>query len=229
MKKHYGFKLVLILSLVIGFQGGALAKDLISPNVTVIDKYTIKGKKHFNTGYEPGDAEGNANVVVEIPKGTTGKWEVSLQDGTIIWEFKKGKPREVTYKGGYVANYGSVPQTTLPKKLGGDGEPIDVIVIGAPIARGEVVKAKIVGVLNLMEDGEFDGKLLAVKKGSPEYGVSSVEELNAQHENVVDEISAWFENYKGPDSGLKVESIGEAEEAMEILIASIEAYKELNE
>jgi inorganic pyrophosphatase len=228
MKKYYGLYLVLILSLVTGFHSGVLAKDLISPNVTVIDDYTIKGPKHFNTGYEPGDAEGNATVVIEIPKGTTGKWEVSLQDGTIIWEFKKGKPRVVTYKGGYIVNYGSIPQTTMPESLGGDGEPLDVVVLGAPIPRGEVVKVKLIGVLNLMEDGDFDGKLIAVKKGSPEFGISSIAELNAKHDNVVNEVTAWFENYKGPDSGLKIDGIGTAEDAMDILIASIEAYKEIN-
>ncbi len=163
--------------------------------------------------------------MIEIPKGTTGKWEVSVKEGTIEWEKKNGKPREVKYLGGYIANYGSVPQTALPKALGGDGDPIDVVVLGEPIPRGEVVKVKIVGVLNLMEDGEFDGKLLAVRKGSPEYKLSSADEINSKYDGVIDRTSSWFENYKGPDSGLKVEGIGSSEEAMEILISSIEAYK----
>ena len=214
-----------VLVLAVGFFGIAMANDLVSPHVTVIDAYTIKGAKHFHTGYEPGDAEGNVNVVIEIPKGTTGKWEVSVKEGTIEWEKKNGKPREVKYLGGYIANYGSVPQTALPKALGGDGDPIDVVVLGEPIPRGEVVKVKLVGVLNLMEDGEFDGKLIAVKKGSPEYELSSVEEINSKYDGVIDRTSSWFENYKGPDSGLKVEGIGSSEDAMEILISSIEAYK----
>jgi len=134
----------------------------------------------------------------------------------------------VTYKGGYIANYGSIPKTALPKKLGGDGDPLDVVVFGAPIPRGEVVKVKLIGLLELMEDGDFDGKLLAVKKGSPEYNVSSVKELNLNFGDVVDEVASWFENYKGPDSGLKVESIGDVEEAMKILLASIDAFKATN-
>lgn len=228
MNKKY-FIIACVLSVVTAIYGVAIAQDLISPNVTVIDEYTIKGTKHFHTGYKPEDGEGNVNVVIEIPKGTTGKWEVSLQDGTIVWELKKGKPREVTYKGGYIANYGSIPQTALPKKLGGDGDPLDVVVIGAPIPRGEVVKVKIIGVLKLMEDGEFDGKLLALKKGSPEYKMSSVEELNSNFANVVDEVTSWFENYKGPDSGLKVEGIGDDEQAMQILALSIESFKAIDE
>ena len=224
MNKKHGITF-LVLALAVFIYGVAIAQDLVSPNVKVVDEYTIKGPKHFHTGYEPGDAEGNVNVVIEIPKGTTGKWEVSLDDGTIKWEFKKGKPRTVTYKGGYIANYGSIPQTALPKKLGGDGDPVDVVVLGEPIPRGEVVKVKIIGVLNLMEEGEFDGKLIALKKGSPEYEAASIKELNSNFGNIVDEMSSWFENYKGPNSGMKVESIGDADEAMEILLASIEASK----
>jgi len=228
MSKKY-FIFVLALSIAFSFSIGAFAQDLISPNVTVIDDYTIKGKKNFYTGYEPGDSEGNVNVVIEIPKGTTGKWEVSLEEGTIIWEFKKGKPREVTYNGGYIANYGSIPKTAMPKEFGGDGEPIDVVVVGAPIPRGEVIKAKIIGLLKLMEDGEFDGKLLAVQKGSPEDDVSSLEEFNSKFGGVLDQLSSWFENYKGPDSDMKVEGIGEAGEATEILITSIDAYNAASE
>ena len=221
--------IALAISMVTAICGIAGAQDLNSPNVTAIDKYTIKGPKHYHTGYEPGDADGNVNVVIEIPKGTTGKWEVSLEDGTIKWEFKKGKPRMVTYRGGYIANYGSIPQTALPKTLGGDGDPLDVVVLGAPIPRGEVVKVKLIGVLNLIEHGEYDGKLIALKKGSPEYGAASIEELNSTYGNIVDKMSLWFENYKGPDSGMKVESIGDADEAMEILLTSIEAFMAMNQ
>ena len=226
-KKH--LMIFLVLTMAAFIYGVAIAQDLVSPNVKVVDEYTLKGPKHFHTGYEPGDAEGNINVVIEIPKGTTGKWEVALDDGMIKWEFKKGKPRTVTYKGGYIVNYGSIPQTALPKSLGGDGDPVDVVVLGEPIARGEVVKAKLIGVLNLMEEGEFDGKLIALKKGSPEYGVSSINELKSKYGDLLDDMTSWFENYKGPDSGLKVKSIGDAEEAMEILLASIEASKAMSQ
>ena len=226
-RKHV--MIALVISMMAAIYGVVFAQDLNSPNVTVIDKYTLKGPKHFHTGYEPGDADGNVNVVIEIPKGTTGKWEVSLEDGTIKWEFKKGKPRTVTYQGGYIANYGSIPQTALPKKLGGDGDPVDVVVLGAPLPRGEVVKVKLIGVLNLIEDGEYDGKLIALKKGSPEYGAASIEDLNSNFGNIVDKMSSWFENYKGPDAGMKVVGHGDADEAMETLLASIEAFKEMNQ
>jgi len=60
-----------------------------SPSVTMLDEYTIKGDVNFYSGISPGDEQGNINVVVEIPKGSTGKWEVDKSNGTIIWEHKK--------------------------------------------------------------------------------------------------------------------------------------------
>lgn len=190
-----------------------------------IDNYTLKGEKHFLTGYEPGDPDTYVNVVVEIPKGTTGKWEIDPESGYIIWEFKNGKPRTVDYMGGYVANYGAIPKTALPEKFGGDGESIDVVIIGDAIERGEVVEAKIIGILNLYEDKVYDGKILAVRKGSPEESVSTIDELNSQFDNVVDKVAKWFVAYKGPGSGLTYRGIGPAKEAAMRVTVSIKAFK----
>ena len=220
--------LLLVLTLAgVGFVN-AEASELLAPDVKLVDEYTIKGPQNFYNGYEPGDSKGNVNVVVEIPKGTTGKWEVSTNDGTIKWEFKKGKPREVTYLGGYPANYGSIPKTLLPKQYGGDGDPIDIVVIGEAIPRGSVIKVKLIGVLKISDEGEFDAKLLAVREGSSEYQVSSIDELNSKFDGAADSVASWFVDYKGPDSGIELEGIGSADEATNILLSSILAYKETN-
>lgn len=39
------------------------------------------------------------------------------------WEFKKGKPRVVSYLG-YPGNYGMIPKTLLSKESAGDGDPL---------------------------------------------------------------------------------------------------------
>lgn len=199
--------------------------NLNDPSMTVIDEYTLQGKTNFISGLETGDADGNVNVVIEIPKGTTGKWEVSGDDATkIVWEFKKGKPRTVDYLGGYPANYGTVPQTSMPASFGGDGEPLDVVVLGEVLPRGKVAKVKVIGILNLQEGDEFDGKLLAVVVGSAEASANTWEELNKQIPGSVDTVSNWFINYKGPGE-IKLTSIGSAAQAKEIVTASAEAYQ----
>lgn len=197
---------------------------LVSPSVTVVDDYTLQGKVNFISGIETGDADGNINVVIEIPKGTKGKWEVSGDDPTkIVWEFKKGKPRTVEYLDGYPGNYGTVPRTSMPADFGGDGEPLDVVVMGDVLPRGEIVKVKILGILNLQEGDEFDGKLLAAVIGSKEAEASSWEELNTMIPGSVDAVSSWFSNYKGPGE-IELTGIGSAEQAMEIVAASASAY-----
>ena len=209
----------------LAFSLGCLAGDgLVAASMTVIDDYTLQGKTNFISGIDTGDAQGNINVVIEIPKGTTGKWEVSSDDPTkIIWEFKKGKPRTVEYMNGYPANYGTVPKTAMPAEFGGDGEPIDIVIMGDPLPRGEVIKAKVIGILNLQEGDEFDGKLIGVQIGSKEAKANSWQELNSLMPGSVDAVSSWFENYKGPGE-IKLTSIGSAEQAMEIISASASAF-----
>ena len=82
-----------------------------------IDRYTIRGNNSYLTGYVPVNQSGDINVVVEIPTGSTEKWEVTKPDGELKWEFKDGKPRIVKYLG-YPGNYGMIPQTLLPEDRG---------------------------------------------------------------------------------------------------------------
>ena len=96
------------------------------------DPYTKKGENNYLTGYEAVHDDGDINVVVEIPTGSVQKWEVDKTSGNLKWEFVDGKPREVKYLG-YPGNYGMIPRTLLPKELGGDGDPLDVIVLGPAV------------------------------------------------------------------------------------------------
>ena len=73
--------------------------------------------------------------MIEIPTGTTAKWEVVKPSGELRWEFDQGRPRVVRYLG-YPGNYGMIPRTLLPKEEGGDGDPLDVVVLGPAVPRG---------------------------------------------------------------------------------------------
>ena len=198
---------------------------LIAPDVKYVDDYTLKGHVNYFTDVDPADKDGNVHVIVEIPKGTTGKWEVDSDSGNIIWEFKKGKPRTVDYMGGYPANYGTAPKTILSEELGGEGESVDVILLGKQQMRGAVVKAKLIGILKIQEgDGVFDDKLIAVALGSPEYAVKDVDELNAKFDGIGSTVSSWFVNYKGPDSGMTSRGVGAPDEARRLFYATMKAF-----
>ena len=62
----------------------------------------------------------------------------------------------------YVSNYGFVPQTLQPTDQGGDGDPIDVILIGERFDRGSIIKSKILGVLKMKDEGMIDNKIIAI-------------------------------------------------------------------
>ena len=188
------------------------------------DPYTLEGERSFLDGYEPRNTNGSVNVVVEIPTGTTEKWEVSKPEGQLRWEFREGKPRVVKYLG-YPGNYGMIPKTLLPKDLGGDGDPLDVIVLGPAVPRGSVVHAKLVGVLKLLDDGEQDDKLLAVMENTAFYQVNNLTDLHKNYPGVTAIIETWFDNYKGPGEMIPL-GFRDVEEANVILDAAIQAFEE---
>ena len=103
--------------------------------------------------------------MIEIPAGTLEKWEYNKSTRDIELELINIKPRIFSYLG-YPANYGMIPKTLLPKKYGGDGDPLDVIVIGPAEPRGSIVKCKIIGVLYLIDNFEQDDKLIAISSKS---------------------------------------------------------------
>lgn len=178
------------------------------------------GEHHFISGYEPITEDSLVNVVIEIPAGTDAKWEVEKESGHIAWEYRDGKPRVVQYIG-YPGNYGMVPRT-----LAGDGDTVDVLVLGAPIERGVIVETRIIGVLEVLDGGEQDDKLIAVSTGSHFDRVNSITELDQHFPGVSAIIEIWFDNYKGPGNSVEILGLYDADRAWEILKESIDEYNE---
>jgi inorganic pyrophosphatase len=161
-----------------------------------IDAQTIQGERNYLAGWEPKSADGWVRAVIEIPAGRLDKWEVK-EDGLLHWDVEDGRPRVVRYLG-YPANYGMVPRTVLSEARGGDGDPLDVLVLGASLPRGSVVDVKVIGMILLVDRGEGDDKLLAVAKGTPFEEVEDVDELQRKFPGVTQILQTWFLNYKGP-------------------------------
>lgn len=185
-----------------------------------IDDYTIVGDRNYISGYDPLNADGTVNVVVEIPAGTNAKWEVDKNDGFLRWEFKHEKPRIVKYLP-YPGNYGMIPGTSMGKKSGGDGDPVDVLILGSAHARGSVVPVKIIGMLKTTDKGELDHKLIGLDQRSVFESVNSIEDLVKKYPGVDVIIETWFNNYKGPGK-ITTQGYASPEEAMEIVRSSIQ-------
>ena len=195
------------------------AKDTIAE-----DSRSIRGKRHFVSGYQAVCGDGETNVVVEIPTGSVDKWEVDKTDGVLKWELRNETPRRVAYLG-YPGNYGMIPRTVLPRENGGDGDPLDVIVLGAAVERGSIIKCKLIGVLRLLDGGEQDDKLIAVRRGTPFYDVDSIDGLGLQFPGVQDILHIWFANYKGPGA-MEARGFSDRDAAQSLLSTAIDAYLE---
>jgi inorganic pyrophosphatase len=168
-------------------------------------------------------ADSLVNVVVEIPAGTNQKWEVNKVTGQIEWEQVSPDSFRVVDYLPYPANYGFVPQTLLSKATGGDGDPVDVFVLGSSMAREQIVAVRIVGVIHLLDNNESDSKLLAVCANGMGSDVVSLAMLQDRYPGAVDIIKLWLLHYKG-SCQVNVLSVNDEADAMRYLNAAHEAY-----
>jgi hypothetical protein len=113
----------------------------VAPAALAVDDDTVAGRRHYARGY-PADDSAGVNAVIEIPSGTTGKFEVDDGDGWLHWQRDRdhGGRREVDYLS-FPVNYGMVPRT-----LAGDGDALDIAVLGRGIERGHVARTRVIGV-----------------------------------------------------------------------------------
>lgn len=162
-------------------------------------------------------------VLVEIPAGTSEKWELNKDSGQLEWEEVDGEPRIVQYLP-YPANYGLIPNTLLPREDGGDGDPLDVILLGPAQKRGSRINARLIGVMHLKDDGEKDDKLLAVADNSPFTEVESLAQLRKEFPQITEILSLWFSNYTR-GTAMQVTGFSEADLAVEILKEAQSAYQ----
>ena len=197
-----------------------------APELVLVDGYTLKSPVHLVDGINPVIEKNIIRTVIEIPAGSNQKWEVEKLTGNLKWEFQNNNPRTVKYLA-YPANYGLVPMTILSKENGGDGDPLDILVLGPAVPRGSVVEAKIIGVLRLLDKGQQDDKLIAVMAGTQFYEVDTIKDLERKYPGVTTIIDTWFANYKGEG---KVEVLGYSgrEVARNVLGQALDDYRKIS-
>ena len=90
-------------------------------------------------------------VVIEIPRGSQNKYEFDEASGTFVLDF-------VFKDLAFIENYGFIPGTQ-----GGDGDTLDAFVATPqPLLQGAVVRCRPVGLLETVDRGEVDNKIIAV-------------------------------------------------------------------
>lgn len=149
------------------------------------------------------------HYVNEIPRHSTAKMEVSTktEHNPIAQDIKKGKLRHFTF-GTIPFNYGCLPQTWedptvthTETQCKGDNDPLDVVELSSsPLPSGAVCTVRLLGVFALIDEGETDWKLLAIRIDSPEAeGIRSIEDVERVWPGRLDDVKHWFKYYKTTD------------------------------
>ncbi|QPH00776.1 Inorganic pyrophosphatase [Epichloe festucae Fl1] len=153
------------------------------------------------------------NMVVEIPRWTNAKLEISKEEllNPIKQDIKKGKLRYVRncfpHKG-YLWNYGAFPQTwedpnvVHPEtKAKGDNDPLDVCEIGELVGyTGQVKQVKVLGVMALLDEEETDWKVIVIDVNDPlAPKLNDIEDVERHLPGLLRATNEWFRIYKIPD------------------------------
>lgn len=153
-------------------------------------------------------------VIVEINKGSKNKYELDKESGLIKLD------RVMHTSQDYPFDYGFVPQTHWH-----DGDPLDVVLITTyPLIPGILLDARPVGVMDMIDNGESDAKIIAVPVDDPRF--KNVKDLSDVNPHTLEEIKHFFETYKQiQKKEVTIPTIRDAKSAKEVIIESIELYK----
>lgn len=151
---------------------------------------------------------------IEIPKGCKNKYELDKETGALRLD------RILFTSTHYPQNYGFIPHT-----YAGDCDPLDVLVLcSEPIASLALVECYPIGVVKMIDNGEFDEKIIAICVHDPFY--NEYRDIRDLPQHVSDEIKHFFSVYKTLENkDTIVEEIDGKEEAKKIIKKSIEQYE----
>jgi inorganic pyrophosphatase len=154
------------------------------------------------------------NAIIEIPTNERNKFELDKELG--IFRLDRVLHSAVHYPG----DYGFLPRT-----LGDDGDPLDVLVLMTiPVFTGCLVECRPIGLFHLIDRGKADEKVLAVPLGDP-YS-DGINELDDIRQHTLKEVEHFFQVYKDLE-GVTTRTRGfeGAAEAREAISRAMALYK----
>ena len=136
------------------------------------------------------DAPLTVNIVVEVPAGSRNKYEYEPDLGVIMRD--RVLPGNVRFP----ADYGFVPSTK-----GTDGEPLDVMVAAYdPVFPGCVIQARVIGALEMVEDGESEYNIFAVPNDDPRFeDIKTLDDMPDQNLREIEQFFVVFKRLEGDE------------------------------
>ena len=155
------------------------------------------------------------NVIVEIPKGSKNKYEIDKETGLIALDRAAHTAQDFPF------DYGFVPQT-----LWDDGDALDVILLTTfPLAPGILVRARPVALMNMIDGGDKDDKVIAVPIDDPRW--DHVKDLPDINKHTVKEMDHFYSTYKKlQNKEVHVAGFRGVKEAKEAITRAVTLYTE---
>jgi len=157
------------------------------------------------------------NVIIETPKGSLNKYEIDKETGLI-------KLDRANYSAAaFPSEYGFAPQT-----LWEDDDALDIVLMATfPIPSGIMVKVRPVALIEMIDTGESDYKVVCVPVDDKRW--EDVQDIGDINKHTLKEYQHFFETYKalkGKPAPVEIKGIKGKKEAMEAVLKSVKLYKE---
>jgi inorganic pyrophosphatase len=172
-----------------------------------------------------GDAEDILQVYIEMTPDDVVKYELDKPSGFL----KVDRPQRTTSSP--PALYGFIPRTYCAEEVAkrcphaevADGDPLDICVFSERhITRTDIIlKARVVGGIQMIDGGEADDKIVAVLEGDNIWG--SVHDISDLPAIKTERLQHYFSTYKmipGRETDIKVDFVYGREEALKVIAAS---------
>ncbi len=145
--------------------------------------------KQLSAGENP--QEGQINVLIEIPKDSSIKYELDKESGIIFVD------RFLHTAMKFPTNYGFVPNTQAD-----DGDPLDVMVLSEySVAPGTVIPSVVIGMLEMEDEAGIDTKILAVPEMKIDPFFGEYKDITDIPQAIKNKLKHFYENYKSLEPG----------------------------
>lgn len=152
--------------------------------------------------------------IIEITQGSKLKYELDKKSGFLRLD------RILATELHYPFHYGFIPQTYCEDK-----DPLDVLIIcSEKLVPMSIVEVKVLGAVEMIDQGEKDDKIIAVIPSDPI--LKKYNDLKDISEDVLNSIKHFFEEYKKPEGKfVEIKGFLDKEDAKKLVKSAIDLYK----